>query len=66
MATEQRKLLADAVGISEGFLYQIATNWRGKRPSIDVITKLAAADSELSVAELVAEFSDRKSAQEAV
>lgn len=53
---EARDSLAKAAGIDPGYLWQIATRWRGKKPSIDVIQRLVAADSRLTVGDLVAEF----------
>jgi hypothetical protein len=52
----QRKELAAAAGIAPGYLFQIATRWRGKRASATVISKLAAANKKLKLADLIAEF----------
>ncbi|MNL29791.1 hypothetical protein D3C87_1514900 [compost metagenome] len=56
----ERDSLAQKAGTSAGYLWQLATRWRGKRPSIDLLTKLAAADPRLSVPELVEEFASQK------
>jgi hypothetical protein len=52
----QRVDLAKKAEISEGYLYQMATRWRGKKPSIGVLSRLAAADKRLKLADMVAEF----------
>lgn len=56
MTTEQREELAAKAGIKPAYLYQIATRWRGKKPSVDAIGRLAAADNRLKAADLIAEF----------
>lgn len=58
--SDQRERLAVKAGIKAPYLWQIATRWNGRRPSIDLIVKLAAADKRLSVPELVKEFSEAK------
>lgn len=63
--SDQRERLAVKAGIKAPYLWQIATHWNGKRPSINLIVKLAAADKRLSVPELVKEFSDMKKKVEA-
>lgn len=60
--TAEREALAKKIEMSPGYLWQLATQWRGKKPSIDLLSKLAAADSRLSVAELVDEFSSEHQA----
>lgn len=65
---EQRAALAAAAGIGTDFLYQIATRWKGKRPSLPVMQKLAQADKKLTLADMVVEFTEPapdKAAQEA-
>jgi hypothetical protein len=57
---EERVALAKAAGIADGYLYQIANRWRGKRASLEVINKLAAADRRLTVQDMVAEFTADK------
>ncbi|GAB2913866.1 hypothetical protein GCM10027278_38120 [Paralcaligenes ginsengisoli] len=54
--SNDRKLLAHKAGVDAGYLWQIATRWRGKKPSLDVIQRLVFADSRLTTAELVSEF----------
>lgn len=62
LSDAERESLAKAVGISAGYLWQLATGWvrpdRGKRvqPSIELMAALVAADSALSIGDLVAEF----------
>lgn len=56
LTTQQRRTLASRAAVDEGYLWQIATGWRGKRPSIALIQRLAAADRRLKVSDLVAEF----------
>ena len=58
LSTEEREFLAKKVETDPGYLWQLATQWRGKKPSIDLISRLVAADSRLSKAELVDEFSE--------
>ncbi len=53
-----RETLAKASDIDSGYLWQIATRWRGKKPSIGAIRRLAAADARLTINELVSEFTD--------
>ena len=55
---EGRKSLARKAGVDSGYLWQIATKWRGKKPSVDVIARLVRADRRLKAADLVAEFSE--------
>ena len=69
MKGADRRKLASAVGISPGYLWQISTGWvngdgRVKRPSLDLLAKLAAADARLHVHDMVAEFSEPKRAEE--
>lgn len=58
LSTTERVVLARAANIKPGYLWQLATRWRGKRASLDLIQRLAAADMRLTVPELVAEFSE--------
>lgn len=53
-----RRALAAKAGVDTGYLWQIATRWRGKRPSIDVIARLVRADRRLKAADLIAEYSE--------
>lgn len=52
-----RESLAKSAGISPAYLYQIATQWNGRRPSVDVIGRLLKADSRLQAVDLISEFS---------
>ncbi len=56
LTIDERQALAKAAGMSDGYLYQLATRWRGKRASFDKIKALAAADKRLTTKDLVAEF----------
>ena len=56
LSKQERESLAKAAGMNPGYLYQLATRWRGKKASLDKIKALAAADNRLSVPELVSEF----------
>ena len=58
LTTAEREVLAKKVDTDPGYLWQLATQWRGKKPSIDLLSKLAVADSRLSVIEMVEEFSE--------
>lgn len=53
-----RERLAAAVGVSSGYLWQMASRWRGKRPSIKTLNALVRADKRLKLAELMDEFAD--------
>jgi hypothetical protein len=59
-AAQRAKLASDA-DLDPGYLWQIATRWRGKRPSIELMARLAKADKRLKLADMVAEFSAMKS-----
>ena len=62
LTTEEREALAKKAGTHAGYLWQLATNWRGKKPSINLMAKLAEADDRLNVADMVEEFSELKTA----
>lgn len=62
---EAREGLAKSAGIDPGYLWQIATRWRGKKPSIAVIRRLAEADSRLTIDGLVTEFTAKPELKEA-
>lgn len=64
LTPEQRLELSRRVGISDpGYLWQIATRWKGRRPSIGLMVKLANADSRLSLDDMANEFAaDTKAA----
>lgn len=55
---EGRKDLAAKAGVDVGYLWQIATQWRKKRPSVDVISRLIKADRRLKASDLIAEFGE--------
>ena len=54
--SEGRKSLANKIGMSEGFLFQVATRWRRKRPSIVRINEICKLDRRLTKKDLLAEF----------
>lgn len=62
LSTKQRDELAAKAGTSAAYLWQLSTRWRDKKPSIDLLQKLAAVDRRLTVGELVEEFSAESSA----
>jgi hypothetical protein len=53
---EEREALAEAADTDVGYLWQLATRWRGKRPSLGFMQKLVAADPRLTLGELAEEF----------
>lgn len=57
-----RAELAKAARVAPGYLWQIATRWRGKRPSLDTLMRLAAADKKLQITAMVEEFAEKKAA----
>lgn len=57
-----RAELARAARVDAGYLWQIATRWRGKRPSLETLMRLAAADEKLQIAAMVEEFAEKKAA----
>ena len=51
------------MGVTPSYLWQIATRWTPsngstKRASVDLVSKLAAADARLHVQDMVAEFTE--------
>ena len=64
LKTEERDAMAKAIGTDRGYLHQIATRWRGKRPSLDFMLKMVVSDSRLTVGELAQEFSEVPSVPE--
>lgn len=40
---DRRKELAAAVGTDPGYLWQVATGWKGRKPGIDLVKKIEAA-----------------------
>lgn len=61
---EGRKALAAKSGVDAGYLWQIATKWRGKKPSVDVMARLIRADRRLKAADLIAEFAEEAIAKD--
>lgn len=58
LSTPERVALAKAAGVDAGYLWQLATRWRGKRASLDLIQRLARAEPKLTVSDMVEEFSE--------
>lgn len=56
LATEERNELAAKAGVSSAYLWQLATQWKGKKPSLALLKKLVDSDRRLDVSDLVAEF----------
>ena len=57
LSQDERSALAEKAGLAPGYLWQIATRWRGKRPSLETIQRLVAADERLALDDLMSEFS---------
>lgn len=47
---DRKSALAAALGASEGYLWQIATGWRGKRASWELAQRIEAATAEIGPA----------------
>lgn len=62
LGKDEREALAKKAGTDAGYLWQLSTGWRGKKPSINLMAKLADADERLTVADMVDEFSEAKAA----
>lgn len=62
LSGDEREALAKKAGTDAGYLWQLSTGWRGKKPSINLMAKLAAADKRLKVADMVDEFAEAKAA----
>lgn len=62
LGQEARKELAQKAEIDPGYLWQIATQWRGKKPSVEVIGRLCRADRRLKAADLIAEYATQEPA----
>ncbi|MFD4120333.1 hypothetical protein ACFWQD_03420 [Alcaligenes faecalis] len=58
LSREGRLILAEKAGVNAGYLWQIATKWRDRKPSVDVMARLVRADSRLTAADLLDEFSE--------
>ena len=56
LSTSERTAFAGLTGSSAAYLWQLATQWKGKQPSLELLKKIAAADDRLSVEGLVNEF----------
>lgn len=56
LSVAEREGLAKVAGTTPGYLYQLATQWRGKKPSLEMISALCNADPRLSLGDLVSEF----------
>lgn len=65
LGARERKNLASRAGIAPGYLWQLATGWRGRKPSLALMTRLAKADKRLKVAHLAEEFSEPRHPAEA-
>lgn len=57
----EREALAKAIGSSSGYLYQMATQWRGKKPSLEMLKALSVVEQRLSIEDLVNEFTEDQS-----
>lgn len=53
---EERALLAEKCDTSPAYLWQLSARWRGRKPSVDMLLRLAAADKRLKAADLLKEF----------
>lgn len=58
LTAEERAALAKKVGTDPGYIWQLATRWRGKRASIGFMSKLVAAEPRLSIADMSEEFAE--------
>jgi len=56
MSPAERAALAEKAGINPSYLWQIATHWQGRRPSLEVMAKLEKSDKKLTIKDMVAEF----------
>ena len=63
LSKTDRALLAERADVGHGYLWQIATGWRGKRPSLLVLDRLLKADSRLKAKDLIAEFVEQQSTE---
>ena len=61
LSVAEREGLAKIAGTTSGYLYQLATQWRGKKPSLEMIRALCSADERLTLSDLVTEFVDQPS-----
>lgn len=58
LTRDERISLAQQCGISTGYLWQLATRWKGKKPTVDLLAKMAEVEPRLHVHDLVQEFSE--------
>lgn len=58
LSTEEREELAKKAGTGAAYLYQLATRWQGKRPSLRLLLQLAKADSRLTLEDMAEEFDE--------
>lgn len=58
LTTEERAELAKKAGTSPAYLYQIATQWKGRKPSLQMLLMLSKADARLTLEDLAAEFDE--------
>ena len=58
LSPDERDALAERVGMNPRYLWQIATRWAGKRPSLMMMNRLVAADDKLRLSDLAREFSE--------
>lgn len=63
LTSAERDALAKAIGSSSGYLYQLATQWRGKKPSLEMLKALSVAEPRLSIEDLVNEFTEDQGQQ---
>lgn len=56
LTDDERAALAKSMGIKPAYLWQLATRWNNKRPSIKFMQKMVAADSRLTLGDLAEEF----------
>lgn len=64
LTTQERQKMADHIPMASGYLWQLATQWQGKKPSLGMMQKLVAADSRLTLTDLVEEFAGAESTSE--
>lgn len=59
LSPEDRAVLAQKLGSDPGYLWQLATQWRGKKPSLGFMQRMVAADDRLTIADLAEEFAPK-------
>lgn len=55
---EEREDLARKAETSVPYLYQLAKRWKGKKPSLSFLMKLAKADPRLTLEDMAQEFDE--------